>query len=311
MKNLLMLKENIKTFYSKYQVYITPAAKFLLALVTLLLINNQIGYMGILKNFAIVLIVALMCSFLPINFTIFFAALFTLLHFYAIGMECAIVGLILFTLIFIFYFRFTPKDALVVILLPICFIFKIPYLIPITMGLIGTPISIVSVACGTIFYYVIIHVRDNVTVFSSMEESSMGERFRLIIDGIIHNKAMIATIIVFSIVVILVYSIRRMSMDHAWTVAIISGAVVGGVVMLIAILVLDLPISIIGVILGSIVSVFLAKVAEFLLFNVDYSRVEKVQFEDDEYYYFVKAVPKTSVTTPQKRVHKINGVKVK
>ena len=41
------------------------------------------------------------------------------------------------------------------------------------------------------------------------------------------------------------------------------------------------------------------------MFNVDYSRTEYVQFEDDEYYYYVKAVPKNTVTAPQKRVKTI------
>ena len=30
-----------------------------------------------------------------------------------------------------------------------------------------------------------------------------------------------------------------------------------------------------------------------------------VQFEDDEYYYYVKAVPKNTVATPEKRVKTI------
>lgn len=33
-------------------------------------------------------------------------------------------------------------------------------------------------------------------------------------------------------------------------------------------------------------------VLKFFCFNLDYSRTERVQFEDDEYYYYVKAVPK-------------------
>ena len=32
-----------------------------------------------------------------------------------------------------------------------------------------------------------------------------------------------------------------------------------------------------------------------VIFNVDYSRTENVQFEDDEYFYYVKAIPKMSV----------------
>ena len=43
---------------------------------------------------------------------------------------------------------------------------------------------------------------------------------------------------------------------------------------------------------GSILSTGIGFLIEFLCFNLDYSRTEKVQFEDDEYYYYVKAVPK-------------------
>ena len=47
-------------------------------------------------------------------------------------------------------------------------------------------------------------------------------------------------------------------------------------------------------------------VLHFFLFSVDYSRTEKLQFEDDEYYYYVKAVPKNVVATPEKKVKRIN-----
>jgi hypothetical protein len=37
-------------------------------------------------------------------------------------------------------------------------------------------------------------------------------------------------------------------------------------------------------------------VVEFFCFMVDYTRIESVQFEDDDYYYYVKAVPKVTVS---------------
>ena len=55
-----------------------------------------------------------------------------------------------------------------------------------------------------------------------------------------------------------------------------------------------------------IISALLMLVVEFFAFNMDYSRTEKVQFEDDEYYYYVKAVPKVTVATPERKVKKIN-----
>ena len=48
------------------------------------------------------------------------------------------------------------------------------------------------------------------------------------------------------------------------------------------------------------------KIIEFFRFCLDYSRAEKVQFEDDEYYYYVKAVPKMTVAAPTNTVKKIN-----
>ena len=47
-------------------------------------------------------------------------------------------------------------------------------------------------------------------------------------------------------------------------------------------------------------------VIEFFAFNVDYGRVEQVQFQDDEYYYYVKALPKVTLETPQRKVKRIN-----
>jgi hypothetical protein len=46
---------------------------------------------------------------------------------------------------------------------------------------------------------------------------------------------------------------------------------------------------------GIVVSFLLAQVVRFFIFNMDYLRVENVQFEDDDYYYYVKAVPKVMV----------------
>jgi len=45
-------------------------------------------------------------------------------------------------------------------------------------------------------------------------------------------------------------------------------------------------------ILGTVISMLLVFVAQFFRVVLDYTSVEHVQFEDDDYYYYVKAVPK-------------------
>lgn len=305
MTNLLVFREQLKKFYSKYELYITPLCKFLLALVSLLVINSRIGYMSTLKNAAVVLILALLCSFLPINLTIVIAATVTLAHLYAFSVECAIVALAVFLLLFILYFRFSPKDTLAVLLTPICFVLKIPYVMPIAVGLIGTPASSVAVASGVIVYYMLAGMNESASVLNTFDADGMVDKFRYCIDTLMGNRAMMVAIVAFAATVLVVWFIRRLSIDHAWTIAMITGALLNILILLFGDLMYSTDISIIGLILGSIVSVLLVKVLQFFVFNVDYSRTEMVQFEDDEYYYYVKAVPKNTVATPEKRVKTI------
>lgn len=311
MTSLLVAKQYIKNFVSKYEVYLKPIGKLILALVTLMTINGKIGFMQKIDNISVVLIVALMCSFMPTNFIIVVAALFVLLHLYALSIECAAIGLVLFLVLFLLYFRFTPKDTLAVVLTPICTAMGIPYVVPLTMGLLGTPASVVSVACGVIVSSFIKNMSDSATAISSMETEDMAAKFRFVIDGLINNKEMILMIVAFSVTIILVYFVKRLAIDYAWTIAIAAGALADMMILLVGDLVFDTNGSIVMLIIGTIISVLVAKVVEFFAFSVDYSRTEKVQFEDDEYYYYVKAIPKINVATPSRTVKKINSHKRK
>lgn len=309
MLTLLEIRENLRNFYSKYEIYLTPLFKFLLALLSFVMINASLGYMTRLNSMIIVLILALMCSFLPTNFAIFISAVMIVMHMYAIAIECALAGLILFLLLFLLYFRFSPKETVVVLLLPVFFFLKVPYLIPIALGLVGSVTSVVSVSCGVVVYYLIAYIRENANSISAMEGSDNAiARFRFIIDGMLHNRAMFVVMAAFAVTVIIVYILRRLPIDYSWTIAIVVGAVVCVIAMLIGDLVYDTDISILSIILGTVVGALLCKVLEFFVFNVDYSRTEYVQFEDDEYYYYVKAVPKNSLKKTNKTVKKITSV---
>lgn len=305
MTNLLVLREQLKSFYGKYEVYITPVLRFLLAFMSFSMINHAIGYMSALNSIAIVLILALLCSFLPLNFTVILAAAVSLVHLYAFSLECAVVALAVFLLMFVLYFRFSPNDTVVVLLTPMLFVLKIPYAVPIAMGLIGTPVSAVSVACGVIVYYVIGYMNESASVLNTFDAEGAVEKFRYIIDGVLGNKTMLVVVAAFTITIVVVYFIRRLSVDYAWTIAIITGALVNILLLLFGDLLFNTNVSILGLIIGSVIAALLVKVLEFMVFNVDYSRTEMVQFEDDEYYYYVKAVPKNTVATPEKRVKTI------
>lgn len=308
MSSLLEIRENLRNFYSRNEVYLLPMLKCAFAILTLMILNINLGYMTKINSSILVLLIGLMCSFLPINLLVIISAVFVVLHSYAVSMECAIVVGAVFLLLFLLYYRFSPKDTLVLVLLPLCFGLKIPFVIPIVVGLLCGVASCVSVACGVVVYYVISYVKGNASMIMSLDADSSVSKFRYVLDGLLDNKAMLVVLISFSVTTIIVYIIRRLSVDHAWTIAMIVGGVTNVVILLVGDLRYDTGISVMSLVLGTLVAILIAKVIEFFAFNVDYTRTEFVQFEDDEYYYYVKAIPKNTVAKSQHTVKKITSV---
>ncbi len=304
---LLEMKERIKLIYSKYEAFIVPVLKFLLAFITFSTLNSRMGYMTRIDDMRIMLIAALTCSFLPVGLMVLMAAVFSLMHMYALSMEVALVGLCMYLIMYLLFFRFSPKDSLVVVLTPLLFSMNIPYVVPIAVGLLCGPASIVSVGCGIAVFYLLRMVIDSAPNIRIMEEGEILEKVRFMVEGILGSKAMLVMIAAFVVTVLVVYLIRRMSVDYSWTIAMVTGAMINVVLLLIGDLMYDVNLSMGSVLLGSLLALVVAKVIEFFRFCVDYSRTEKVQFEDDEYYYYVKAVPKMTVSVPTKTVKRINS----
>ncbi len=306
MTALLELKQRIKMLYAKYDIYLIPAAKFIIALVAFLMINSRIGFMEKLANPVVAVLLALLCSFLPVNMIAIFGALLVCAHAFALSIEVLAVAAGIFFLMYAVYFRVCPGQGYVLVLTPLAFVMGIPYAMPLVLGLVGGPVCAVPMAFGTIAYYLMYYMKNNETMITNSETETMATRMTYLVENVLNNKAVIMTILIMAIVLMVVYAIRKMSADYAWYMAIGSGAVLNIVLFLTGGLVMEVRISVIGLVLGTAVSLLIAMIVEFFAFSVDYSRTEYAQFEDDEYYYYVKAVPKMSISIPDKKVKKIN-----
>lgn len=309
MTTLLELREKIKIFMGKYDVYIIPLLKFLLALAAFLMINGNVGFMERAKNPSISLILALMCSFLPVNLIAVFGGILILAHAYALSLEFFGIAFVMILLMVLLFFRTAPQYGYLLIVMPLAFALKIPYVVPLAMGLVGAPAAAISVACGTIVYYLLHYMKLNTTMLSGTESESMQQKITYLIDNVVRNREMMLMAAAFALTLLIVYVVRRMSIDYAWTIAIGTGAVVDFVVLLLGSMVMGVSLKVVPVLVGSIVSAGLAILLQLAVFSMDYSRTEYVQFEDDEYYYYVKAVPKLTIAVPDKRVKKISSQK--
>lgn len=308
MTSLFELREKIKNFYGEHEIVLRPIMKFLAAFISFVLIKSNIGYMSVLNAWWIILVMAVICAFLPWSAVTIILAADIVVNIFSVSVELGSVILLVMLIMFLLFFRFSPKQGVLLVLVPLAFFLKIPYAVPIIAGLIWAPYACVPVIFGTIIYFMINIVSKNTMVaeqISGGKISSAG--FDSITNLISNDSRMILVILAFVLTILVVYFIKRMSVDNAWTIAIFTGGILEFVVIMVGILILKTEGSLLEIIIGSILSIMIAFIVQFFLFSVDYSRTEHTQFEDDEYYYYVKAVPKINVTAPEMNVKRINA----
>lgn len=309
MMGLLVFKERLKEFYGRFDLFIHPLIKFLFGLTTFLFINQNIGFMPKLRGAMIPLVLALICSVLPYGAIASLAAGFMLIHLYSVSLEVALIAFVVIIVIALLYYGFQPGDSYLLVLTPVLFFLKVPYLIPLLVGLSGSIVSIIPVSCGVFVYYLLIYVKQNVGVLTGESSLDITQKYVQIMKSITSNHTMLVMIVAFALGVLVVYIIKNLSVDYSWIIAIVAGTIAQLVVIFIGDFTMDITTSIGQLIFGVVVSALIAGVYHFFVFAVDYSRTEYVQFEDDDYYYYVKAVPKITVSTPDVKVQRINSRK--
>ena len=292
MRELIKTKESLREIYGKYSAFIDPMLKFVLGMVTYAMINAAIGNMSILKNPLVMILFALINALLPANAIIVFACAFSVLHIYSESVFAAVIVFAAFMLMYLLYFRFSPKDAIIVLLTPISFALHVPCAIPVCAGIGGNIFSFISVAAGVFSWYLVNYCSNVKIDFSESDVESLATSLRSFIEGLVVNKTMLLVLISFAVTTIVVSLVKRLRFNHSRDIAIVGGAVLNMLIIMIGRGVMRLNISILNLFIGTIVAVPIALILNFFIFAVDYAKTENLEFEDDEYYYYVKAVPK-------------------
>ena len=306
MNKMYEAKGYLTKYYAKYSGYVDKVVKFVVALLSFTFINQNIGFSQIISNPFMAILLSVICMMVPSTMTVVFVTIAIILQLLTLSVGATIVAGALFVIMYGFFVRYKPGKAIIILLMPIAFMLNIPVAVPIVLGLIGSPICILPISMGTIVFYLIDYVKSNSTLLQTVGEGGVVEQVSGYAQQILVNREMWCSIIAFAICLLLVYNVRRMSVDYSWEIAIIAGMLGNISAMAYGYIIMDIQLSYISMILGSIVAVIISFIVKFFVFAVDYTRTERLQYEDDEYYYYVKAVPKVSVTIPEKTVKRIN-----
>lgn len=305
MSTLLVWREQIQVFYAKYSSYIIKGLRFILGLVVFWLINTNVGFMKAASSIICTVGLSVVCAFFPLTIMVLAATALILIHFYSLSIAIAIVSALIFILMYIFYFRFVPGKAWLVLLTAVSYALKVPLVIPVAIGLLGTPVCLIPAVCGTISYYMIHLVKTSSSAFKGEGAAGLINALIAFTKQVLINKEMWIMSAAVVLCILLVYGIRTRSVDHSWKIASVVGAVCAIVVCAVGNVMLEQHISYVILAVSGVLAIVAGLLLEMLFLSVDYTRTEQLEFEDDEYHYYVKAVPKLAVTVPEKNVKHI------
>ena len=89
MNDLIVWRDKLQELYATKSIYIDKAVQFILALVTFLMINQNIGLMKAVATPVVAVALAVICTFLPPVVTAYVAAGLVIVHLFKLSMGVA------------------------------------------------------------------------------------------------------------------------------------------------------------------------------------------------------------------------------
>ena len=251
----------------------------------------------------LVLLLAVLATVMPMNLSWVLIILNITLQFSG-NIEIAVSVFLFLLFVFLFYARMANRESVLIIFTIIAFHFNIPYIIPLIVGLYFPVTAIIPVTIG-VFINKQIPMLFSLSSPEPILTSEMGipemieefpaaftEIYATLRSTLSDTSAWIFTAVIFTMVIILVHIVSRLTINYAREISIILGTIVLIFGFIVSIIVADGGGNVGIVILGAIVSALIAGAITFFDMVLDYNRLENVQFEDDDNYYNVRIIPK-------------------
>ncbi|HAJ73803.1 MAG TPA: hypothetical protein DCM49_03285 [Lachnospiraceae bacterium] len=292
MSFLMEIKEKLKGLYGEYSMYALPILKFGLAMIVFTMINNNMGYLQSLNSLPILIVLAAVSAILPLNGMVIIGMFLIIAHSFGLGIEIGAVSTILYMVIALVYFRLAPNDALVLILSPLACSLNIPAVIPLSLGLFRGPQAAISAVFGVFSWQYLHGVVTEIAPLKTSGTLSQIALLQKIPTLIMGGHGSYLYMVAFAATTIIVSVICRFATKYTREIALISGMAGYLAVMIGGGIALKAEMNPAAVIVGTLVSGVIAYVIDFFIYSVDYEKTKYIQFEDENYYYYVKAIPK-------------------
>lgn len=294
-------------FYKDYEQWLIGMTKFVVIIYTLITINEQMGYMGLLSKGYVVFALALIGTLLPGQqlVVIFMCSISA----HLITFNSIIGGLTVFAFLCIYFgfIRFYPKESMLMVLVMVGFKLHIHYILTLVVALFAGVGGLFAIILGLVgawaiepFQLILRNAASGGTALDTIENV-----VKILTNKTVLDSGMLASVVVCAGVFCIVYSIRKQPIEYAPYIAIVLGGCMNLLGFIMAELFLGIATNIGQTILWTIVAVCIAVMIQLLIKPMHYARTESVEYEDDENYYYVKIVPKIKFDLEDRKVEEI------
>lgn len=307
MAKLLVWRGRIIHFYEKYYRVVRGGLRALTVLAALLLLSGRFPNGYFVDKQWIFILIAIVCGVLPDVVSITSIVLVVSIEVWNVSPVLACMILFGITVFFLLFGRKAREQWYIMLSIPTFSVMHMGFCVPVVAALFAGPSMLPALIMGILLRFSL----DGVIEYTATAQRVVGSEsgflapMQYLVDYLSHNLTLLVALIVYVLTFAVIYVLRRSNFRYAPQIAILVGNIVLFTLEMISNIVWDLELDLVLTSILVIVTMGIAYLVQFFRTSLDYHGTRRLQFEDDEYYYYVTAIPKYKVADDEKIVTKI------
>ena len=285
------LKDRLTVLYGRHSVPVDLTVRFLFALGLFFFIRTALPFHPLLSGVLFLIPAAAVCAVLPVRWISLAGCMRFVGEAFSLDPVAGAVVLAVCLVLILLFMRFAPEESPAAALTCMASYYGFGGLVPICCGLRRGPASLLGVCPGAVFFSAVSFLEKESGAVRAMDPGDYAGKLHFIIGGIFDDRLVIL-LLSMAACLTLTFAVRSLSADYAHQLAIVCGAAVYLLFLLLGSAVTGAPIQIAAEVVQTAASAVAAFVLLLVFLPLSYRKSEYLRFEDDEYYYYVKAVPK-------------------
>lgn len=304
MKLDLAVRSHVSNFISRHENVLRRILGAAWTLFGVSVVSGAFGFSDLLSSVAVRLLLTVAGFFLPSSGIAVMLVIYMVLQVLSLSQSIGILVFFMFAVFYIFCYSYKARFYNMLPGIAIFYRASIPYVGPMVAGLFGGYHEVTSVIGGSVIAYYLKTVHDAIP---SISEGSDGTGALDLLSTMVSGSGFYFFIASMIVLFLAVCTIKNLRVSYSWIIAVIGGTIAEMLIMFGGVMFFGQGPEIWVLIGGNIVSLLVGILCALLFRNLDFSRVERVQFEDDDYYYYVTAVPKIHIAEEDKEIKKITS----